>query len=1055
MSRQLTITATPDFSQNGTNSTSATRSLKSNFNAIPSNTFTEGWKVCKATLNVWLKSFLLLASGDVFITIDNETVKTDYTNEFETGKIQPSSGGWYSRNILPLIDTRGDFGNVTFSFSSSLSKNVAFKNLSIDYVGLPYNFSLDTNEKTYGTVDISHSENSETSVLVSATPKTGFKFSHWSDGTTANPYDYDPGAGVTDAALTANFVPIEYTVEYYDCTSGNEILYDKQSCLYATFYDTLTFPTFTSLIPTGYNLNPVGWIREKNANIRYGTEDIYLEDHTTIVEQYTSFVNLTTIDQDVIKMYFCLYPYSYTVNYVQYSKNSTDEANTTTLPTEYRIFDGGDYVLTALPDPSTGYKLTNQMQKQQGPVDTSLTNSWFTSPDAMKPGDPTISFVPSAYADNIVLYSYEVLLNYIMNFYKFTLDTEELFEQRVGEYGITCDLPDLPTIESIPEGYATNPTGWVSTKSGSIRNSTPDMYSGTSTTTILTQLTSCAKYPTKDQAVYDFYFGLYPIQYLVNYKKYTEGSSNNYTSDTDYRIYNSNNYTLKSLPKATTGYKLTNKMHNIGEQIDNNITNSWFTSLEAMQPGDPVITSIAATTAQDVTVYSYETPIDYEVYFHIYDYDNTEITFTNQWYKYKENIITPSRPTSLPGRVPFGWYRGEQNIENWRVLVNSDTENTVTANTVALFNENIKETLTDIDFDQVHLYTYYLPKTYLISYEWDDDCIKDLNKYPLPSSQEIIYGKNDYTIPLIPNYSNYIINDADTIKWYYYSNNNKNTPKLINEALTISKFLLENIVFYAHRIPKPRYINFYSNNNFGTGYINKSTPNQDGYLENTILEVYAQPLSSDTAFLVWNDNASRDPIRQILVTDEDASYNMTFRKENITKGIVDLYKGSTRLERAYIGDKIQFINQPYVYIEPTYTFKNLSAAYKFTYDSSTGYYISGNAGQSNSWSLCQIDIDSKVRCLMHVDCINNAEPNCDFGILSKLNEMLSDSSSTDTAEVSQMIFNTSDKHNETVQTVTYQIPKGISSIQIKYKKDSAVNSNSDSLKFKIRFEEGI
>jgi hypothetical protein len=92
---------------------------------------------------------------------------------------------------------------------------------------------------------------------------------------------------------------------------------------------------------------------------------------------------------------------------------------------------------------------------------------------------------------------------------------------------------------------------------------------------------------------------------------------------------------------------------------------------------------------------------------------------------------------------------------------------------------------------------------------------------------------------------------------------------------------------------------------------------------------------------------------------------------------------------------------------------------------------------------------------MHIDCINNAEPDYDFGILSKLNEILSDSSSTDTAEVSQMIFNTSDKHSDNIQTVTYQIPKGISSIQIKYKKDGGGNSNSDSLKFKIRFEEGM
>ena len=92
---------------------------------------------------------------------------------------------------------------------------------------------------------------------------------------------------------------------------------------------------------------------------------------------------------------------------------------------------------------------------------------------------------------------------------------------------------------------------------------------------------------------------------------------------------------------------------------------------------------------------------------------------------------------------------------------------------------------------------------------------------------------------------------------------------------------------------------------------------------------------------------------------------------------------------------------------------------------------------------------------MHVDCINNAEVNCDFGILSKLNQSLSNSSSKDSEGVAQMIFDTVEKHSDNIQTVTYKIPKGLSSIQIKYKKDGSVNNNLDCLKFKIRFEEGI
>ena len=262
MSRELTITAS-DFSYSGTTSKQEPRYL-SNFSSTPSNTFTGDWKVHKATLDVWMKSFFLLASGDVYIKIDNQTV----------GSLkQPGKGTQYSEDILSYVNSQGDFGNITFSFSSSVIKDVAFKNLSIYYVGLPYTLSLETSDKYHGTVDLQHNETSDTSISLIATPKKGFKFSHWSDGSVANPYHYDPGSGVSNVALTANFVPINYTIEYYDCTSGNEILYNTQSCSYDTFYNTLNLPSFTE-IPIGYGINPIGWTREKEANIRYGTEEI-------------------------------------------------------------------------------------------------------------------------------------------------------------------------------------------------------------------------------------------------------------------------------------------------------------------------------------------------------------------------------------------------------------------------------------------------------------------------------------------------------------------------------------------------------------------------------------------------------------------------------------------------------------------------------------------------------------------------------------------------------------------------------------------------------------
>ena len=161
-------------------------------------------------------------SGDVWVRITDINGDLKYVSS----EINPNKGQDYSNSVLSYVkDAQGDFTNVSVEYSSDLSKTVGFSGLQIYYLGLPYNFSLNSDE--HGSAEYSHSENSNTSILVTATPKKGYKFSHWSDGSTANPYHFDPGTEVTDVTLTANFTPIQYTVEYYDCTSGNEVLYGE------------------------------------------------------------------------------------------------------------------------------------------------------------------------------------------------------------------------------------------------------------------------------------------------------------------------------------------------------------------------------------------------------------------------------------------------------------------------------------------------------------------------------------------------------------------------------------------------------------------------------------------------------------------------------------------------------------------------------------------------------------------------------------------------------------------------------------------------------------
>ena len=114
-----------------------------------------------------------------------------------------------------------------------------------------------------------------------------------------------------------------------------------------------------------------------------------------------------------------------------------------------------------------------------------------------------------------------------------------------------------------------------------------------------------------------------------------------------------------------------------------------------------------------------------------------------------------------------------------------------------------------------------------------------------------------------------------------------------------------------------------------------------------------------------------------------------------------------------------------------------------------GYYESQNKGVNSSYSLCKVSIISDGNTTLYVDCINYAESNYDYGILSALNTTLSSSSTADSTYFTSF----KGKQSASIQTVNYGIiPLGEHFIYIKYIKDSSVNSNNDSLQFKIRLE---
>lgn len=138
------------------------------------------------------------------------------------------------------------------------------------------------------------------------------------------------------------------------------------------------------------------------------------------------------------------------------------------------------------------------------------------------------------------------------------------------------------------------------------------------------------------------------------------------------------------------------------------------------------------------------------------------------------------------------------------------------------------------------------------------------------------------------------------------------------------------------------------------------------------------------------------------------------------------------------------------YIDRGYEVSNIDgASYGFSLNSNE-YYESQNKGVQSSYAICKVEFWGADKIIF--DCINYAESNYDFGILSKVDETLSLSSSEDTTGVFKSFKG---QQSSKVVSITYEGEDWLSDhhfIYVKYIKDTSVNENNDTLQFKIRFE---
>jgi hypothetical protein len=138
-----------------------------------------------------------------------------------------------------------------------------------------------------------------------------------------------------------------------------------------------------------------------------------------------------------------------------------------------------------------------------------------------------------------------------------------------------------------------------------------------------------------------------------------------------------------------------------------------------------------------------------------------------------------------------------------------------------------------------------------------------------------------------------------------------------------------------------------------------------------------------------------------------------------------------------------------------------AANYGFNLNSSTGFYVSQNDGQSKSAAIARVNLELESNCLVTFTYINYAEAGYDYGMFGKLDTQVAydgltassgSSSPSDSTSNYQYICSSSSDNVNSQRTLTYEVPAGSHFIEVKYGKDDASDSGNDNLQFKVDLE---
>jgi hypothetical protein len=136
--------------------------------------------------------------------------------------------------------------------------------------------------------------------------------------------------------------------------------------------------------------------------------------------------------------------------------------------------------------------------------------------------------------------------------------------------------------------------------------------------------------------------------------------------------------------------------------------------------------------------------------------------------------------------------------------------------------------------------------------------------------------------------------------------------------------------------------------------------------------------------------------------------------------------------------------------EPAWSVEAVSgASYGFTYNSSTGYWVSTNKGKHNTAAVCKLLIQNLARKTVTMTYINSGEAYYDYGIISKVNTTLALTNTAD-SDYSTRFYGASSTSAKTLE-LTDAKNYDACWYYIKFRKDGSGNSDNDSFQFKISF----